>query len=72
MSVGRPQKKSKVAQQPEEADLEWPPQEEEFLITLDETGWTLGSVQAYDQDKDVIAVQSLAPLKTRAKVDQGR
>ena len=37
LSVGKPQKKSKVAQQPEEeADLEWPPQEEEFLITLDE------------------------------------
>ena len=32
----------------------------------------LGSVQAYDQDKDVIAVQSLAPLKTRAKDDQGK
>ena len=73
LSVGKPQKKSKVAQQPEEeADLEWPPQEEEFLITLGETGWTLGSVQAYDQDKDVIAVQSLAPLKTRAKDDQGK
>jgi len=73
LSLGKPQKKSKVAQQPEEeADLEWPPQEEEFLITLDETGWTLGSVQAYDQDNDVIAVQSLAPLKTRAKDDQGK
>jgi hypothetical protein len=29
-------------------------------------------VQAYDQDKDVVAVQSLAPLKTRAKDDQGK
>ena len=29
-------------------------------------------MQAYDQDKDVVAVQSLAPLKTRAKDDQGR
>merc|ERR1712237_216279 len=38
LSVGKPQKKSKVAQQPEEeADLEWPRQEDEFLITLDET-----------------------------------
>jgi hypothetical protein len=38
LSVGRPQKKSKVAQQAEEeADLEWPRQEEEFLIILDET-----------------------------------
>ena len=73
LSVGRPQKKSKVAQQPEEeADLEWPRQEEEFLIILDETWWPLGSVQAYDQDKDVVAVQSLAPLKTWAKDDQGR
>ena len=40
LSVGKPQNKSRTAQEPEEApDLEWPPQE--------------GSVQAYDQDKDV-------------------
>ncbi len=29
-------------------------------------------MRAYDQDKDVIAVQSLAPLKIRAKDDQGK
>ena len=73
MSVGKPQNKSRTAQAPKEAtNLEWPPQEEEFLITLDEGGWTLGSVQAYDQDNDSISVQSLTPLKTRAKDYQGK
>ena len=73
LSVGKPQNKSRTAQAPKEAtDLEWPPQEEEFLITLDEGGWTLGSVQAYDQDNDSISVQSHTPLKTRAKDDQGK
>ena len=51
-------------------DLQWPPQEEEFVVTLEENGWTLGSVQSYDQETDVISVQSLSPLKTRAKDDQ--
>ena len=51
------------------ADLEWPPHEEEFVITLDEDGWNLGSVQGYKVDADEIEVQLLEPLKTRAKDD---
>ena len=54
------------------ADLEWPPHEEEFVITLDEDGWNLGSVQGYKVDADEIEVQLLEPLKTRAKDDQGK
>ena len=38
------------------ADLEWPPNEEEFIITLDEDGWNLGSVQGYKVDADEIEV----------------
>ena len=73
LSVGKLQNKSRIAQAPKEApNLEWPLQEEEFLITLDEGGWTLGSVQAHDQDIDSISVQSLTPLKTWAKDDQGK
>ena len=54
------------------ANLEWPPHEEEFVITLDEDGWNLGSVQGYKVDADEIEVQLLEPLKTRAKDDQGK
>jgi len=71
LSVGKPPNKSRTAQAPKEAtDLEWPPQEEEFLITLDEGGWTLGSVQAYDQDNHSISVQFLTPLKTRQRLSR--
>ena len=54
------------------ADLEWPPHKEEFIITLDEDGWNLGSVQGYKVDADEIEVQLLDPLKTRAKDNQGK
>ena len=36
------------------ADLEWPPHEEEFVITLDKDGWNLGSVQGYEVVADEI------------------
>ena len=54
------------------ANLEWPPHEEEFVITLDKDEWNLGSVQGYKVDADEIEVQLLEPLKTRAKDDQGK
>jgi len=54
------------------ADLEWPPHEEEFVITLDEEGWNLGSVQAYIVESDEIEVQPMEPLQTRAKDDHGK
>ena len=54
------------------ADLEWLPHKEEFIITLDEDGWNLGSVQGYKVDADEIEVQLLDPLKTRAKDNQGK
>ena len=53
-------------------DVQWPPQEEDFVITLDEGGWGLGSVQSYDPDQDSIQVQLLQTLKTRAKDDKGK
>ena len=54
------------------ADLQWPPQEDEFVITLEEDGWKLGSVQSYSEKNDTILVQSLESLKTRAKDDKGK
>ena len=53
-------------------DVQWPPQEEDFVITLEEGGWELGSVQSYDSDQDSIQVQLLQTLKTRAKDDKGK
>ena len=32
----------------------------------------MGCTQSYDEDRDVVYVQSLAPLKTRAKDDMGK
>ena len=65
-------KQSVSAHEPSVADLEWPPQEEEFVITLDEDDWNLGSVQAYKQESDEIHVQLLATMHTRAKDDCGK
>ena len=53
------------------SDLQWPPQEEDFVIMLQEEGWGLGSVQSFDPDCD-ICVQSSMALKTRAKDDKGK
>ena len=53
------------------SDLQWPPQEDDFVIMLQEEGWGLGSVQSFDPDCD-ICVQSSMALKTRAKDDKGR
>ena len=51
-------------------DFNWPLQEEEFVVTLQEDGWNLGSVQSYNQQQDSIYVQALSTQKTRAKDDQ--
>ena len=53
-------------------DFVWLLQEEEFVITLQEDGWNLASVQSYNEQHDSISVQALATLKTRAKHDQGK
>ena len=53
-------------------DFNWPLQEEEFVVTLQEDGWNLGSVQSYNQQQDSICVQALTTLKTGAKDDQGK
>ena len=57
---------------PSMADLEWPPEEEEFVIALDEQEWNLGSVQGYSQETNEVHVQILAKLKTRAKMIVGK
>ena len=47
-------------------------EEEDFVITLQEDGWTLGSMQSYNQQYDHIFVQALTTLKTKAKDDKGK
>ena len=37
-----------------ELDFQWPLEEEEFVITLEEDGWNLRSVQSYNQEQDTI------------------
>ena len=53
------------------ADLQWPP-DEEYVVTLQEDGWSIGSVQSYNTEQDTILVQSLTSLNSRAKDDQGK
>ena len=55
-----------------EVDMTWPPHEDDFVITLDEQGWQLGSVQGYNPESDAIEVQCLEALKTRAKNYHGK
>ena len=47
--------------------LHWPPQDEEFIIFLQEDGWSLGSFQAYNDKTDSITLQCLKFLKMRAQ-----
>ena len=56
----------------ESVPVNWPLEEEDFVIALKEDGWSLGSVQSYQQENDCISVQSLSTLKTRAKDDKGK
>ncbi len=52
--------------------MTWPPHEDDFVITLDEQGWQLGSAQGYNPESDAIEVQCLETLKTRAKDNHGK
>ena len=71
-SANKQAKRSRAPAEEPLRDFSWPLQEEEFVITLQEDGWNLGSVQSYDPQQDSICVQALATLKTRAKDDQGK
>lgn len=75
LPMGKQRQKNKEPtdqQAPSVANLEWPPEEEEFVITLNEQEWNLGSVQGYSQATDEIQVQHLAAMKTQAKDDSGK
>ena len=71
-SANKQAKRSRVPVEEPLKDFNWPLQEEEFVVTLQEDGWNLGSVQSYNQQQDSICVQALTTLKTRAKDDQGK
>ena len=72
LSVSKQAKRSRTPSAETLGDFQWPPQEEEFVIALQEDGWNLGSVQSYNQEQGSISVQALSTLKTRAKDDQGK
>ena len=63
-SANKQAKRSKVPVEEPLRDFNWPLQEEEFVVTLQEDGWNLGSVQSYNQQQDSICVQALITLKT--------
>ena len=54
----------------ESVPVNWPLEEEDFVIALKEDGLSLRSVQSYQQENDCISVQSLNTLKTWAKDDR--
>ena len=54
------------------ADLEWPPLEDEFVITLDEQGWNVSSIVSFTEATNSVKAQHLEPIKTRAKDDVGK
>ena len=60
-SASKPAKRSRAPSGEPLGDFIWPLQEEEFVITLQEDGWNLGSVQSYNQQHDSISVQALLP-----------
>ena len=70
--LGNAKQKESSSEASSEADIIWPPHEDDFIITLDEGGWNLGSVQGYNPESDTIEVQCLITLKTRAKDDHGK
>ena len=71
-SANKPTKQSKAPLGEPLGDFIWPMEEEDFVITLQEDGWSLGSVQSYNQQHDHISVQALSTLKTKAKDDKGK
>ena len=71
-SANKPAKQSRAPSGEPLGDFIWPMEEEDFVITLQEDGWTLGSVQSYNQQHDHISVQALSTLKTKAKDDKGK
>ena len=46
--------------------------EEDFVTTLQEDGWSLRTLQSYNQQHDHISVQARSSLKTKAKDDKGK
>ena len=54
------------------SDLEWPPLEDEFIITLDEQLWTDSSIISFDEATNTVKAQHLELIKKRAKDDIGK
>ena len=54
------------------SDLQWPPQEKDFVVMLQKEAWCSRSMQSFEPDCDIIFVQSLMTLKTTTKDDKGK
>ena len=52
--------------------MEWPPQEEEFVVALETDGWRVCCVISFDTASNTIIAHQLEPIKTRAKDDHGK
>ena len=55
-SASKPAKRSRAPSAEPMGDFLWPLQEEEFVITLQEDGWNLASIQSYNEQQDSISV----------------
>ena len=71
-SANKPAKQSRAPSGKPLGDFIWPMEEKDFVITLQEDRWTLGSVQSYNQQHNQISLQALSTLKTKAKDDKGK
>ena len=54
------------------ANLQWPPSEKEFIISLEEGGWRFCSAIVFNEQSNTIKAHQLEPIKTLAKDDAGK
>ena len=57
-SANKQAKRSRAPSEEPLRDFSWPLQEEEFVITLQEDGWNLGSMQSYDPQQDTMDLRN--------------
>ena len=53
-SANKPAKRLRAFAEVPQGEFIWPVEEEEFIITIQEDGWNLESVQIYNQEEDNI------------------
>ena len=58
-SLGKNKAKKRNSPSEAQPEVDLTPREDDFVITLDEQRWQLGSVQGYNPESDVIEIQYL-------------